>query len=143
MSNSDNRSKKIERVPLTKKQQITVIIASVAAALIICAAIIIPIAISGKNSVTLDGEYVMSVSASSELTSSYTFDGDRAINTYYDGEEKITVEYTYKILKTTDGMKITLKSADTGKSQTFGFKEVTEDGKTVAIIMNTVWYEKK
>ena len=143
MSNNEYKSKKSERAPLTKKQQITVIIASVAAALIICAAIIIPIAVSGKNSITLDGEYVMSVTASSELTSSYTFDGDRAINTYYDGEEKITVEYTYKILKTTGGMKITLKSADTGKSQTFDFMEVTEDGKTVAVVINTVWYEKK
>ena len=143
MSNNANKSKKGERAPLTKKQQITVIIASVAAALIICAAIIIPIVISGKNNVTLNGKYVMSVNASSEMTSSYTFDGDRATNVYYDGEEQVTVEYTYKILKTTSGMKINFKSAESGKSQTFDFKEVTKDGKTVAIIINTVWYEKK
>ncbi len=130
-----------KKAPLTQKQRIIITVAAAVAGLLLCAGIICAVVLSGGESYTLDGTYVLQVEGGDLYTSTYIFDGDKVTNEYYDGDTKV-IEYTYTIKKTDGTRLIILKNIKTGEEQTLTFAEKTENGKK-SIMINNVWYDKQ
>ena len=124
------------------KKTRTVIIAS-AAAVALAALIIVIVLLISPPKFYLDGDYMLTVTSSDDMTSTYSFDGDMLTNTYWDGESETKIVYEYYITKGLGGGKIVMTNALTGKVQTFDYSEVTEGGELIAVIINSVWYYKK
>ena len=115
------------------------IAATIAAAVIVLALIPIIITLVTKGDSptnnpntgkTLEGTYSMSTASGTYSgSSSYTFDGNKVTNTYFDGEDTVTVEYTYVIAIENDieVIKLTPATEENAKAQSYEFYTGTQE----------------